>query len=122
MDGPKTLTLPMPEGEERAIAHKIDLDMQIAHAITAQRDDGAWYSVPRRFHFTHDGTVILETVFLHMAVVETENGAALAMRLGENEDPNSGSPFAASIQVFEPNETYVFAMQRPAMITMRRRS
>ncbi len=120
--GVNTLTLYMLDAAAREIAGKLDLDMHMAHAIMAQRDDGAWYSVPRRFHFTRDRKIILETVFFHIAVVETGNGAAIEMRLGENEESTNASPFLASIQLFETDQPYVFDVQRPAMITMRRRS
>ncbi len=112
----------MLDATAREIARKLDLDMHMTHAIMAQRDDGAWYSVPRRFHFTRDRTIILETVFFHIVIIETGNGAALEMRLGENEESTNASPFIASIQLFETDQSYVFDMQRPAMITMRRRS
>ncbi len=116
------LTLYMGDDDAREIANKIDLDMQLSHAIVARRDDGAWYSVPRRFHFTRDRTIILETVFFHIVIIETGNGAALEMRLGENEESTNASPFIASIQLFETDQSYVFDMQRPAMITVCRRS
>ncbi len=45
--GVNTLTLYMLDAAAREIARKLDLDMHMAHAIVAQRDDGAWYSVPR---------------------------------------------------------------------------
>ncbi len=116
------LTFYMGDDDAREIVNKIDLDMQLSHAIIARRDDGAWYSVPRRFHFMRARRIILETVFFHINVIETGNGAAIEMRLGENEDLNSGSPFAASLQLFETDEPYVFDMQRPGTVTIRRRS